>query len=923
MDRLIFIGFFIFAYVLGNGQEVRKLWEEEINNTELQEIIQLPDGKIVAVGESEVKGLGKQGVFLELSPKSGKVLKREFYGGTKDDSFYDLVECEDGTYYIVGSRKRANKKDSDAWFLHLGEDGKTKLKDTIIGSGGTDYFRKIGITDDGKALIAGFKNYTDNGDIWLAQYKDGQLSWHYEPLGNGGFENIIGLEKSGPNQFWLSGNTRKSKDTKPNNIWTMGIDLGGQLKIDNVHEYGGDYEDQINQSALSYDGNVLLYGHTNRSKGWDGWILEINEDSNKKDTIDLVLTKEEDNIVKGMLKMRRNHVLLILENLPDPFGPSTFKYELVYWNRMEKIQKFLLAFESDAPFDVKRIFRTRDNTFLIAGTEEKKKSKKARIINVEISDQQNFFSKSFFDINSKIGQGNLGNAYSIGLEGEPTIEGGTNGLLLPGGRGPLSLTIANNGPRDYLEGLARIKPVSNNSGIVFKRNEHFLPYLPKNGQLKLNFPIIPNNDLVEGEYRFDIAIDYDGAEVANFPVRIKVANKMPVMAFPTQPSNQTTKSSVVTYTKPDINANKGKNFKTTENTYKIQQTIFSSQPRLKANDIKVVKNSKAVNDAKSRSFLSKGMEEGAWFRYNFTFEVSLDDLTTEIYTEVDGVRSAQITIEKSLEKPNLFVLAIAPEYQDLKYTQKDAQDFVNAISKQDQINFFDQIIVKTLLTKEETTKSNIEKTLLYLSIDGLNGTPMNKDNDILIVFYSGHGINVRENGDNRFKLVPGDYDDRTEKARAFTSIDYRNDVLGHIRDIDAKKLVFIDACLSGSAKSGNTTAAEVSDALNRISQAENGLVTLSSCSSNELSYEDKEWENGAFTEAILEALNYGSAILSNGDELLVDQNKNGFISISEMYDFLRARVPDLVTNRKGENQHPYIPAEQLDLSLDFFKTINE
>ena len=60
------------------------------------------------------------------------------------------------------------------------------------------------------------------------------------------------------------------------------------------------------------------------------------------------------------------------------------------------------------------------------------------------------------------------------------------------------------------------------------------------------------------------------------------------------------------------------------------------------------------------------------------------------------------------------------------------------------------------------------------------------------------------------------------------------------------------------------------------------VTVLTSSAGSEVSREDPKWQNGAFTEAFLEALGR-----------VADTNKNGVVSVNELTGYLTRRVPQL------------------------------
>ena len=141
--------------------------------------------------------------------------------------------------------------------------------------------------------------------------------------------------------------------------------------------------------------------------------------------------------------------------------------------------------------------------------------------------------------------------------------------------------------------------------------------------------------------------------------------------------------------------------------------------------------------------------------------------------------------------------------------------------------------------------------------------------------------------------------------------------------VEAKKIAFIDACLSGTIEGGKGTSGEkLSNALLLANESAPGTAAFASCSDNEQSYENKTWENGAFTEAILEALNGEPVTLSDGTTLKINQNDEtgkDIISIKEVHQFLQKRVPDLLKGLKlGVTQNPKLSNQELDMNLPLF-----
>lgn len=272
------------------------------------------------------------------------------------------------------------------------------------------------------------------------------------------------------------------------------------------------------------------------------------------------------------------------------------------------------------------------------------------------------------------------------------------------------------------------------------------------------------------------------------------------------------------------------------------------------------------------------------------------------------------------DKPNLYVLSIGVEHEDLKYTVKDAKDFASSYYglKDNTGRGFKRVDVRQLIKKEETSKVNIQKAFLDLKNWGI------KDGDLVVVFISSHG-KILDN--NKYLLLPSDFDSQYQEI---TAINFNNDILKPLRVIDGNKLVFIDACHSGVVGSRSFSDDAASKVMNDLIRSTSGIEIFASCRDGESSYEDDSWENGAFTKAILEAFRNeevpvgalpirADIFADNPVTLDREEGSDGVITIDELKIFLSQRVPFLAKKIKGKPQNPTNKsAEHLDKNTGIF-----
>ena len=107
-------------------------------------------------------------------------------------------------------------------------------------------------------------------------------------------------------------------------------------------------------------------------------------------------------------------------------------------------------------------------------------------------------------------------------------------------------------------------------------------------------------------------------------------------------------------------------------------------------------------------------------------------------------------------------------------------------------------------------------------------------------------------------------------------------------------IVRLDACHSGATTGSGATLAADADRLRELMRSPN-VTVLTSSTADQLSVEDKQWRNGAFTEAVLEALTTRA-----------DEDRNGLISMVEMTRYLdRPGAGDHRRQAGPGDRHPF------------------
>ncbi len=237
-------------------------------------------------------------------------------------------------------------------------------------------------------------------------------------------------------------------------------------------------------------------------------------------------------------------------------------------------------------------------------------------------------------------------------------------------------------------------------------------------------------------------------------------------------------------------------------------------------------------------------------------------------------------------KPKLYILAVGvSQYADskfnLKLADKDAGDFVKAMMAQKDLLYRD-VVVK-LLTNEKATKDDV--------LDGLDWIRQETtSNDVAMVFFAGHGVNDQN---NYYYFCPYNVD----PSRLLRTGVAFSDIKKTVSAIAGKALFFVDSCHSGNAigLAARRGLLDINIVINELSSAENGVIVFSASTGSESSYEREEWNNGAFTKALVEGLG-GAASIGN----------TGRITYNMLNVYISERVKELT---KGQ-QHPTMISPQ-------------
>ena len=246
--------------------------------------------------------------------------------------------------------------------------------------------------------------------------------------------------------------------------------------------------------------------------------------------------------------------------------------------------------------------------------------------------------------------------------------------------------------------------------------------------------------------------------------------------------------------------------------------------------------------------------------------------------ETSAPAVVNLTRNEYIFKPTLYLLAIGvSDYTDptlrLDFSAKDASDFAKSMLRQEGL-LYDKVVLK-LLTDDAANAENIRDELQWLQAETTH-------RDVAMLYMAGHGVN---NNIGDFYFMPVNADMNRINA---TCVGY-TEIKSIVNAVAGKMLLFMDACHSGNVL-GNSQrrAAMVSQAVSDLTGTENGSIIFTSSTGRQYSLEASEWNNGAFTKALVEGLN-GKADLFNRQ----------IITVKSLDSYIANRVKDLTKGQQA------------------------
>lgn len=944
--------------------ELRKTYSKP-EDAGFNSLIQNYDGTFTIVGYQTERQQGKNGWMLQVDSQ-GNILRDEALKSKerRDDVLLDIAIDHRGKIMAAGYQRFKNDFNA-LWLVSIDEHG---TADKIVNDAALGFVNTIiPAHTEGFVLLGNTEQFKPGQmeDAWVWQVAaDGQALWPAPKYyGDPGFQDIQDITPSSDGGYVMTGVTT-SKGEGLADMWVVKLD--GKFKVQWEKTYGSTKEDAAHcVIALQHGGYAISgqgKGHLASAKHTQLQLLIIDEEGQELDATSTPIIPTHGNEIATSLTETAPGKLVIAgfdeaeDRLKTPtphIGGYTYRQTARLTNSARERERnanyadalalsepkfidnngngyleeqergyFLINVKNQSPKTLDQITATIQHEH---GSAVKTPKQSIQVGTLLAGKSKNVYVP--VEALKDLGSGKLEFGIHFNVKGiyasrkvasirtnqpdPPKLIVASSKFFpashpQPGQEVMLQVEVANHGGRST--GPFDVDFIIPAGVQSLESERQSILSIPPDSKKTLSFSFTYNQDF-RGD-RLTIILEAKGQSLPSFKNSFHLAVENQKEVSPQTPESITADNEIF-WTSPDPNDHKARIVEVNDRTVNIRLMALSGSVLDKGHFSTKV-NGQFIEEGQKMDEVTlqgPGKDMGR-NRYTFKDKIRLQpgrNVVEVVYNNHKGLSFASRPMTFNYipkGNPNLYVLSIGVQHDDLKYTVKDAEDIAREFIKlrDDRGRGFKKVDVKQLTKREETTYANLRKALVDLRRSNI------KDNDLVVLFISSHGKVLSDRGD--YILIPSDFEPEYEEQ---TSINFQRDIIEQLDKIKGKILVFIDACHSGNAiGSKDFSDAAASKFMNDLIEKSSGLEIIASCSDHEFSWEDPKWQNGAFTEAIIEAFQ-DKAVEVDGQMIHADifdeighrkSGRDGIITIEELRNFIGKRVPHLVRTVKRQKQNP-------------------
>jgi hypothetical protein len=243
-------------------------------------VVECAGGGYAIAGYTYSFGEGGSDIWLLRVDATGYHMWNRTFGGTNDDRAYDLVECDDGGFALVGITASYGLSGWDAWLLRTDSAG-IALWNKTFGGDNYDEARSIILCDDGGFAIAGTYSFGVGGwDFWLIRTDaSGNHLWNHT-YGGMWDDLAYSLVECSSGGFAVAGST-ESYGAGEYDYWLVRVNPSGEHVWN--QSYGGVGYEECWSLLESKGGGFILTGDTTSFAVIDPcpWLVRTDTSGNQ------------------------------------------------------------------------------------------------------------------------------------------------------------------------------------------------------------------------------------------------------------------------------------------------------------------------------------------------------------------------------------------------------------------------------------------------------------------------------------------------------------------------------------------------------------------------------------------------------------------------------------------------------------------
>jgi len=887
----------------------------------LKAIVESLDGHYFAAGYTESKTRGGKDGWLVKFDKEGKLVWQKNYGNFSDDEFFDMIETQDGNIVLVGY-KSLNKGQQDMWIIKIDPNRKGKMIwEKKYGGSTIDQAVAIKETFEGNLVMTGVTKSEDakNADVWtMLTDSDGETIWHRFSGGNE-WDEPYDLIVTREDQIAVFGFTR-SKGAGKQDMWLQVSDGDGNVLKDLT--YGKSNDDIGNSILQTLHGNFLMAGTT---YSWSGSAVTTQIQLFKADTAGVQLRKEAPIYLGGKRNDYAQKMVQLYDGSVVVVGRTDFKTKTDKGIWAIKVKTEGVPDQLYIPKLVVSNYEFKDenrNGYLDA--------EETALVSVDVTNEgtgvcYNLRAAVEGDIDEEVvsyskssylGSIKPGETKTLGIPINSLYDlAGTSVdfeiVFTDAGKNeiePYGFTILSETPilsiKDYAFTGREQKEIDRGHTVDFSINLRNIGKMPgENVKVEFVTPpgITPKSKAVfikeqlvrkeDWEVKFTFKIDpyYQETEVyVNCIVTENGSNRygteqaisITLKEAPPLVSNMLN----VNWEKPMVDV--GAVSVATKQDYPIEVKAVSDAS-IERQNFSILVNGTEVkgrienqysNDAGSVEGEGKDIEYSQYYSNIVQLLPGMNRIEIVVANAAGTKKSIPHLVRYSPPKPNLYVLAIAPKSWELEYNRMDVRIFASILERQTD-NLFGKVKTTIYTDDKITGNFNASSRQIKKAFESLIGYNSIQATDFVIIYYAGHGKSVK----GKYYLMGSGYDAAKPNDNI---LDFNAEILPILRKMPCRQLLLMDVSKVGAKDKGIEPSAKQqksnqysNGALLDILSAEGNLSSIVSCRSNQVSYEDKQWESSALMKVIKDN------IFDKG------------MTVSKLAGILETKVPALVEAR--------------------------